>query len=538
MDQADRTYPRWFSWALFVLIVLAVLIRLFYWGYTHRTWEDALITVLHSENAVRGLGLTHLQPAGEPPLHGFTSPLSVLIPLVGDWIHLRWGLPFLKLVSALCGGIAVWLGARICQVLDLPPALALTAGAFLAFEHHQILWGMAGMETQVVIVAYLFSIYAMMRGTQWQKGLSFGFVMLARPDAALWVAIAFAVELWRAKKSGAWRGLLPVIAGFALLYAPWLIFTTLYYGSPVPHTIIAKALGYHGDEFHIRGPHKLVRLEHQIYAVLGTLGPAYAGNGGWVLPLWDHRITYGVMTILGIIGLFVAFRKRHAEALLIYAFAIAYTVYLVFAVPAIFGWYTAPVVAAAVLGCLYGLWYLLKRFTAEPARHRFAAVFGIAYIAVIISILPSTMRSDRAIQQYVEDGGRKQVGLYIAQISSPADTVGSESLGYVGYYSGRVIYDFPGLCSREVVQYLRTHPYGRTLISTMEALRPTYLVLRPREYRDANGTVRFPWITRDYELVRVFKVPDQARSKILYPEKNVDFEFDLFRARGPSARAF
>ena len=43
-----------------VIDVLAVLVRLFYWGYTGRTWEDALITVLHSENAASGLGLTHL----------------------------------------------------------------------------------------------------------------------------------------------------------------------------------------------------------------------------------------------------------------------------------------------------------------------------------------------------------------------------------------------------------------------------------------------------------------------------------------------
>src|SRR6201996_4728827 len=127
-----RTYPRWFSRTLFALMVVAVLIRLFYWHYTHRTWEDALITVLHSENAASGLGLTHLQPPGEPPLHGFTSPLSVLIPLVGDLVHVGWGLPFLKLVSVFAGAIAVWLGVRISQVLKLPPVAALVVGAYLA----------------------------------------------------------------------------------------------------------------------------------------------------------------------------------------------------------------------------------------------------------------------------------------------------------------------------------------------------------------------------------------------------------------------
>jgi hypothetical protein len=174
----NSTTPRWFFRTLLVIIALGMLVRLFYWGYTERTWEDALITVLHSENAASGLGLTHITP-GEPPLHGFTSPLSVLLPLIGDLYHVGYGLPFLKFLSVLFGGIAVWLGARISLNLGLPPALALTAAAFLAFEHHQILWGMAGMETQVVTVAYLWSIYCMQRGTQWQKGLSLGFTMLA-----------------------------------------------------------------------------------------------------------------------------------------------------------------------------------------------------------------------------------------------------------------------------------------------------------------------------------------------------------------------
>jgi hypothetical protein len=530
-----QTYPRWFSRSLYVLMALAILIRLFYWHYTDRTWEDALITVLHSENAARGLGLTHLQPAGEPPLHGFTSPLSVLIPLIGDLVHVGWGLPFIKLVSVFCGAIAVWLGARISQVIGLPPALALTAAAFLAFEHHQILWGMAGMETEVVTVAYLASIYAMQRGTQWQKGLSFGFCMLARPDAAIWVAIAFGVELWRARKSGNWRGLIPVVAGFVLLYAPWIIFTIAYYGSPVPNTIYAKSFGYRGDEFHFRGPHKFMRAYNQLYQVLASLGPAYFGNGR-LTSLWDHRTVFAIMFVLGVIGTVIAVRRRHPATLLLFAFAVSYTLYLFLGAPIVFGWYTAPVAAAAVICCLYGLWHLMDRAPAA-SRTRIAALVGIVYIAAIISILPETFRSDKAIQQYVENGGRKQLGLYIGRVSLPTDTVGTESLGYVGYYSGRVIYDYPGLCSREVVHYTRTHPHGRNLLDMMNTLRPTYLVLRPMEYKDDNGVIRYPWITQDYDLVRVFRVPDQGRMKILHPENNIDLEFDLFRAKGAPFRS-
>ncbi len=519
-------------------MVLSVLIRLFYWGYTQRTWDDALITVLHSENAASGLGLTHVSP-GEAPLHGFTSPLSVLIPLLGDLVHVSYGLSFLKLISALFGALAVWIGARMCLNLGLPPALAITAAAFLAFDYHQILWGMAGMETQVVTVAYLCSIYCMQRGSQWQKGLSLGFVMLARPDAAIWVAIACAVEMWRAWKRGLWRPLLPVFSGLTLLYAPWLIFTFLYYGSPVPNTIVAKSLGYatfrkqmSGVPFH----RQLFVLGHRTFDVLGSLGPGYGGNGTGFVPAWDHGVIAFVMVLLGLSGLIVAWRKRDADALLIYAFVLAYFCYLTFLANSIFGWYTAPVTALAIIGCLYGFWHLARRFATEPSRERLALYAGLAYVVAILSILPAAMRSDRAIQQYVETQGRERLALYISRVAAPGDTVSAESLGYFGYYSHRTMYDYPGLCSPRVVRYLRAHPLGnepqaRHMLGMMQALHPTYLILRPVEYLGKDGQPLYPWLSQDYELVRAFKVPDEARGKILDPEWNIDFEFDLFRAR-------
>jgi len=529
----DSSPPRWFSRTLFLVALSAVLIRLFFWFYTGRTWEDALITVLHSENAVRGLGLTHVSP-GEPPLHGFTSPLSVLLPLLGDLVHVGAGLSLLKLLSALCGGIAAWLGARICLNLGLPRALALTAAAFLAFEHHQIMWGMAGMETELITVAYLYSIDRIQRGTQWQKGLSLGFAMLARPDAAIWVAIACAVELWRAGKSRAWRRLAPVFGGLMALYAPWLIFTFLYYGSPIPNTILAKALGYSNEILELaRLPlaAAVLRAQHRFFSIFATLGPAYGGNGTGFQPLWGGYLISHLAVLLALPGVIGALRKRHWEALLVYAFLAAYSAYLTFGVSFIFGWYTGPVAAVGIVGSAYGFWRMCEPFCRLGARERIAAGVGIAYLASLVMILPATMRSDKAIQQYVEAEGREEIGLYLGRVAAATDTIGSESLGYLSYYSRRPVYDYPGLCSRRVVQYLRDHPHERSLMSMLYHLRPVFLVLRPREYLAADGRIRYPWIEQDYQLLRVFRVPDEKRREILFAAANIDFEFDVFRAR-------
>jgi hypothetical protein len=530
--------PRWFSRTLILIIASAVLIRLFYWIYTHRTWEDALITVLHSENFVRGLGLTHVKP-GEPPLHGFTSPLSVLLPLLGDLVHVGFGLSFLKFLSALCGGIAAWLGARISLKLGLPPALALTAAAFLAFEHHQIMWGMAGMETQVATVAYLYSIYCFLYGNQWQKGLSLGFVMLARPDAAIWVAIAFTVELRRAWKSGTWRRLVAVLGGLTLLYAPWLIFTLLYYGSPIPNTILAKSVGS-PSVFARMGKlpalGKLLLVARRFSTVISTLGPAYGGNGIGFQHFWDHHMISRLAALLGILGAVAALRKRHFEGLLVYAFLGAYSLYLTFGPGTIYGWYTGPVAAVGIIGITYALRQMLEPFAAQRLRERVAAGVGVAYIASIVMILPATMRSDKNIQRYVEDEGRAEIGRYLGSVAKASDTIGLEPLGYVSYYSRRPVYDYPGMSSRKVVQYLREHPQERNLVSMLGYLRPTFLVLRPFDYLTADGRMLYPWIDQDYELLRVFKVPAEKQRQILHPEHNIDFEFHVFRSKSGNGR--
>src|SRR5262245_65197842 len=81
------------AWA----IPTAIAARLVFWIVTQRVWEDALITITHARNAVEGLGLTH--HAGEPLTHGFTSAISVLVPLAGEIVSPGAGLLALRLAS-------------------------------------------------------------------------------------------------------------------------------------------------------------------------------------------------------------------------------------------------------------------------------------------------------------------------------------------------------------------------------------------------------------------------------------------------------
>ncbi len=219
---------------LAVAIVAAIGARLAFWLVTDRIWEDALITVTHARNLVAGLGLTH--HPGEPVTHGFTSALSVLVPLVGEAVVQGSGIFVLRLVSLAASVLALVFAYRIAGRLKLgrwPTVLVL---AYLALDQNQIFYGMAGMETQLAVAILLWSIDTVMAGRIIASGVSFGLALLVRPDFLIWDAVAGLDLLARFRS----KALKAAVVAFAVV-APWLIFTTLYYGSPIPQTIIAKS---------------------------------------------------------------------------------------------------------------------------------------------------------------------------------------------------------------------------------------------------------------------------------------------------------
>ena len=76
-----------------------------------------------------------------------------------------------------------------------------------------------------------------------------------------------------------------------------------------------------------------------------------------------------------------------------------------------------------------------------------------AYLAGFGVVLPTTFRAERNIQELVENKVRIAIGEYLSH--TPVETtIAGEPLGYIGYYSRRTYYDYPGLCSRKVVATL------------------------------------------------------------------------------------
>lgn len=531
IEEVAQEENRFLVRAALIFAGIGMILRVIFWMYTQRYWEDALITCLHSENMASGLGMTHVRP-GEPPLHGFTSPLSVLVPLIGDLIRVGFGVEFLKLVSIPASALTVFyvLGIAIHKQVRLSPPLAIVAMGFVAMEHHQILWGMAGMETQLAVLIMVMSLYYTMTLNAIPLGISLGLSMLARPDYAFWTVISGLYVLARRPRA------FIKVAGIALaVYLPWIIFTTAYYGSPIPNTIVAKGLGYSKwwqgletvDLFAIKR-HTWLMLSEQLHI---HLAPIFAGHGA------SHHIFFtdgpenpiaNLMFLFAVVGTLVIVVRRQWVLWPLAAVVVVYSAYYVYLVPVVFGWYKVPYIAILLLLCLRGIQSATGWIKNTTWRIRVEGAYAIIYLGLFISVLPISFYTERMIQKYIENDVRKEAGLYIRDHIKPDEAVGCEPLGYMGYYSRANIYDWPGLASRTVVAWSKEQPPERRSLENMcKDLEPEYLFLRDREvlrHFKSND-----WLKEKYHVVKVFQVDPEKAKKIYWIDRNVDTIFRIYK---------
>ena len=477
---------------LVVFIGLALTARLVFWLYTGRIWEDALITLTPARNAWEGFGLTH--HASEPRVHSFTSPLSVLIPLAGESIG--QGLLALRLASLAAGAAAIHYAYRLGRELEFHWAGLVALLSYLALDHLQIFFGMSGMETQIATSLALANAYYWLT-SQWRKlGLALGLGLLCRPEFCLWAPIlGLSILLIRN-----YRALIPVVGLSSAIFVPWIVFATLYYGSPIPHTIVAKSFSFRAG-LHL--PIDWRVLGNYFLASWKSVAPF---REYWFVqrsPIPDAVLVSIVLlvAVLALIGMARASVHR-PRMLAVAAFMLAFFAYYVGSVIIpYYMWYLRPFLALAAVFAGYGI------STLALAAPRLACASGLA-IALAYSLpLPFVLPLDRRMQIEVDDAVRARVGRRLDSLMGPDDTAVLEPLGYIGWFArNKTIYDFPGLGSKVAVRALRTMR-DTTPCALIRRLKPTFAVLRPHEYERLRDS--YQEIAELYTVVEDIKGPTE-----------------------------
>jgi hypothetical protein len=373
----SRSHWKW------IVAALAVTGPLGFAAFTGHMWEDYFITLRSSRNLVEGHGLVFTP--GER-VHTFTSPLGVLLP---------------ALCSVLAGPdrevLSLWL-FRVLNVGFLAAAALLTwrrfddlrVGAIGRFAFFGLVladakltdFSINGMET-AILVFFLLSLWAELERSAGPRigplALAFAGLMWTRPDGCIPAALLVISHLlFRARggdaKTVAWRPLLLGIGVSILIYLPWFLWAWWYYGSPIPHTIIAKS----GVTPPVRWvdfaliPWSTLR-GHTMFPDLFL--PTYWSHGGW--PPGLRYFGYG----LSVAGAFAWVVPPLPGPLRRASFALFLGMFYVCTI-ILFPWYSPP-------------WMVLAALVVAFTLDHFANSATAGNVAWLASTVPHRHRADR-----------------------------------------------------------------------------------------------------------------------------------------------
>jgi len=215
--------------------------------------------------------------------------------------------------------------------------------------------------------------------------------------------------------------------------------------------------------------------------------------------------------------------------------------YLIFIAPVVYPWYIPGVAVMAIF--TYGL---ISQDIFQPSGQpedakrsalweRLAKAGIVAAIAFMALVTVTTAHVLEVQQRVVERGLREPLGLYLKESArSPRDTVMLECLGYIGFYSGLKMYDYPGLSSPEMVaarKKLGSNDYA-TLV---RELKPDWLSLRDREVNWINQSDP-DLLDEQYQVARRFDVSEEVAQQVFIPNRRwlqMDQSFTVYRRKAP-----
>jgi hypothetical protein len=489
--------------------------------YTNHAWEDWYITYRASKNLALGNGLVFT--VGER-VHSFTSPLGTLIPALLSYLTgnrsdelVLW--LFRAINCSLLGLSAVMLlqMARTLQ-LRLFPTMLVT-GLFTV-DAKIIDFSINGQETALMMVFLVATLYCLMVPTQrvsLNLGLAWGGLMWTRPDSFVYIgALALGYLAFNpvTPMTRTRHELLKLFFTAGLVttavYLPWTVWTWYYYGTPVPHTVIAK--GLMSDKLGNNLFMQLIRFPYNTIfgasSVVTTFLPPNFIFGGWPGKLAD---TYGVLALLCTYCWFLPFVSPLGRAVSFVCFAGHF--YLTSVAAGFFPWYLPSVtlLSIIVLGQLSQTVELKgNNGLARYWMYAFRCCAVIVFVGSLLMTL-ATGHEMKLQQKIIETGNRNQIGLWLKQhAASPKDTVFLECLGYIGFYSQLKMLDFPGLSSPEVVaarRQLKTNKFDKLI----KVLKPDWLVLRPSEIEDIMDVAPL-LLSVEYKPVKIFDVSEKIKS--------------------------
>jgi hypothetical protein len=467
-----------------VIFIFGILLRL---PFLPTTGDDAFITFRYVRNLISGHG--YVFNLGEQVL-GTTTPFyTIYLAIVG-----KLGLDFI-LVGKLTNIVADTASVVLLFIVIFRASNRIMASAvalLVLSSPYNLQFSANGMETGIYTFMILLVFY-LYEQNRW-KSMAFagGILVLVRPDGLL--ALLVIALFWLIDGQELRSGVKYALHTF-LVMLPWFIFAIWYFGSPIPHSITAKALTYRSS------------VSMEWLSILWYIFAQRGGTGGTLL----------IAALLGT-GITAILARQKLRPLRLYlAWMVLYIAIFTFFQSGRFGWYYAPIMpilfTVVVLG--FAEWFeQTRRLTAMTrilqSNLRYVLA-GTSFLAIIVISGISTYSSWQ--EAYKEVAYEKNIwqplGRCIRENSSPDATVALESIGGVGWYSERYIWDEGGLTSTKTYALNQEMPGNINVLAILQTYHPDFFIAwKPWELITLSTPEAQAWFKANYVLVNKYTVDE------------------------------
>lgn len=424
-----------------ILSLIAVAVRLL--GGAH-TIDDAYITFRYAENIASGQGFVY--NPGEHVL-GTTTPLYALL-LAGITKLLHAPLPSVGLVVAsLADGVtAALVYVQVAHVTKERIAATLAAVTF-ALVPASIFYAQSGMETSLFTCLLIMCCWRYLLGDSVGWAIAGALAVLTRPEALLLIILLLLHDVWLNHRQRLsvlpWRPLLIIIA----ICAPWLLFSTIYFGKPLPQSIIAKS----GDVYWVNPLDNVHLLEQHMGGLF--FGASLSQEGCLLI---------GVATLLTWCAPKQAARAIRPILLFVWLFVAAYAV-AGFQRHWMFDWYDIPLVPFYCIVFYAGADRVVRLLGRVP-RHAGVSALG----ALVLSVQLYGLSVGHAMGKTVvtphygasvsrEDDYARLCERYGRRFTTKT-VLAAPEIGALGYYCHADILDTVGLITPGIGRYYPVSP--------------------------------------------------------------------------------
>ncbi len=453
MQRISRLFGSWVFVALAATGFLVASARVYGVGFP---LDDAWIHQTYARN-LAALGEWAFIP-GQPSA-GSTAPLWSLALAFGYVL----GLPpvvWAVLLGSLCLVVIACCGERIFRSRGGSASGIPWMGLFLALEWHLVWAALSGMETPLytlLILAVFGGLCAPRPPWVW-IGLAVGLSAWIRPDGITLLGPALFLVYWQAKGGRArLADGLRVLAGFALFFAPYLVFNQALAGSWWPNTFYAKQAEY-----------VILQETPLVQRFFSLAGLPLVGAGVLLLPGFFYLA-------------WKAGREKSWPLVAMLLWWLGYTLLYAMRLPVTYqhGRYLIPAMPVYFVLAGLGSAEILKVLRKDRRGQRMLRTAWLASIALVAVSFYGMGAVAYSQDVAIIQSEMVQTAQWVASHTQESDVIAVHDIGAMGYFSQRKLVDLAGLVSPEVIPFIRDETQ---LAQYLDHQQADYLVTFPGWY--------------------------------------------------------